>query len=112
MKGDGEGKMNTVEKQCVVHVCSRPAIVDTSQSVTLPIRISFVTSKALFSLYTFGRLVLGLVPGAGAQSTYKTLYKFTKGQDGWFPDAGVIFEDLPEHFQWLVVQHGCLGCSI
>src|ERR1700686_14937 len=56
MKSDGEGKMNAVEKQCVVHACSRPAIVDTSQSVTLPIRISFVTSKALFSLYTFGRL--------------------------------------------------------
>ena len=36
--------------------------------------------------------VLGLAPGACAQSTYKTLYKFTKGQDGWFPDAGVIFD--------------------
>ena len=35
MKSDGEGKMNTVEKQCVVHVCSRPAIVGSSQSVTL-----------------------------------------------------------------------------
>ena len=35
MKGDGEGKMNAVEKQCVVHVCSRPAIVGSSQSVTL-----------------------------------------------------------------------------
>src|SRR5438876_8404213 len=38
MKGDGEGKMNTVEKQCVVHGCSRPAIVGSSQSVTLPSR--------------------------------------------------------------------------
>jgi hypothetical protein len=47
MKGDGEGKMNAVEKQCVVHVSSRPAIVGTSQSVTLFIRISFLTSKAL-----------------------------------------------------------------
>src|SRR5258708_16292500 len=35
MKGDGEGKMNAVEKQCVVHVCSKPAIVGSSQSVTL-----------------------------------------------------------------------------
>src|SRR5579864_3255797 len=35
MKGDGEGKMNTVEKQCVVHVCSRPAIVGSSQSATV-----------------------------------------------------------------------------
>jgi len=35
MKGDGEGKMNAVEKQCVVHVSSRPAIVGTPQSVTL-----------------------------------------------------------------------------
>src|SRR5437879_8977485 len=35
MKGDGEVKMNTVEKQCVVHGCSRPAIVGSSQSVTL-----------------------------------------------------------------------------
>lgn len=35
MKSDGEGKMNTVEKQCVVHVSSRPAIVSSSQSVTL-----------------------------------------------------------------------------
>ena len=56
MKGDREGKMNTVEKQCVVHVYSRPAIVGTSESVTLLIRISFFTSKALSSLYTFGRL--------------------------------------------------------
>src|ERR1700722_9148387 len=39
MKGDGEGKMNTVEKQCVVHVCSRPAIVGSSQSLTLLGRI-------------------------------------------------------------------------
>jgi hypothetical protein len=50
MKGDGEGKMNAVEKQCVVHVSSRPAIVGTSQSVTLLIWISFLTSKALSSL--------------------------------------------------------------
>src|SRR2546430_14073522 len=35
MKGDGEGKMNAVEKQCIVHVCSGPAIVGSSQSVTL-----------------------------------------------------------------------------
>jgi len=35
MKGDSEGKMNAVEKQCVVHVSSRPAIVGSSQSVTL-----------------------------------------------------------------------------
>src|SRR5712671_1789802 len=35
MKGDGEGKMNAVEKQCDVHVCSRPAIVGSSQSVAL-----------------------------------------------------------------------------
>src|ERR1700722_8523214 len=39
MKGDGESKMNTVEKQCVVHVCSRPAIVGSSQSLTLLGRI-------------------------------------------------------------------------
>jgi hypothetical protein len=53
MKGDREGKMNTVEKQCIVHACSRPAIVGTSQSVTLLIRISFLTSKTFSSLYTF-----------------------------------------------------------
>ena len=47
MKGYGKGKMNAVEKQCVVHVCSRPAIVGTSQSGTFLIRISFLTSKAL-----------------------------------------------------------------
>jgi len=35
MKSDREGKMNAVEKQCVVHVCSRPAIVGSSQSITL-----------------------------------------------------------------------------
>jgi hypothetical protein len=57
MKGDGEGKMNAVEKQCVVHACSRPAIVGTTQSVTLVIWFSFVTSKAFFNLYPFGRLV-------------------------------------------------------
>src|SRR5260370_16819774 len=45
MKGDGESKMNAVEKQRIVHVCSRPAIVGTSQSVTLLIRNSFSTSK-------------------------------------------------------------------
>ena len=56
MKRDGEGKMNAVEKQGVVHVSSRPAIVGTSQSVTLLIRFSFVTSKTLSSLYTVGRL--------------------------------------------------------
>ncbi len=35
-------------------VCSSPAIVGTSQSVTLLIRISFLTSKTFSSLYTFG----------------------------------------------------------
>jgi len=39
MKGDGEGKMNAVEKQGIVHVCSRPAIVVSSQSLTLLGRI-------------------------------------------------------------------------
>src|SRR5579864_2693275 len=34
MKGDGEGKMNAMEKKCVVNVCSKPAIVGSSQSVT------------------------------------------------------------------------------
>jgi hypothetical protein len=34
MKGDGEGKMNAVEKQGIAHVCSRPAIVVGSQSLT------------------------------------------------------------------------------
>jgi hypothetical protein len=53
MKRDREGKMNTMEKQCIVHVCSRPAIEGTSQSVTLLIRISFLTSKTFSSLYTF-----------------------------------------------------------
>src|SRR6266404_1741852 len=56
MKGHGEGKMNAVEKQCVVHVCSRPAIVGTSQSGTFLIRVSFLTSKALSSTNPFLRV--------------------------------------------------------
>src|SRR6267143_3318951 len=53
MKGDGEGKMNTVEKQCVVHVCSRPAIVGSSQSVTFLSRnLLCCLHKPLPSLYT------------------------------------------------------------
>ena len=39
MKGDGEGKMNAVEKQGIVHGCSRAAIVVGSQSLTLVGRI-------------------------------------------------------------------------
>jgi len=30
--------------------------------------------------------------GAGAQSKYKTLYKFTGGADGGFPSAGLVFD--------------------
>src|SRR5260370_17489969 len=60
MKGHCEGKMNAVEKQCVVHVCSRPAIVGTSQSGTFLIRISFLTSKALSSTNPFLRLFTGV----------------------------------------------------
>jgi hypothetical protein len=52
MKGDGEGKMNAVEKQCVVHVCSRPAIVDSSQSLTLVGRYFLFNFKNLPNLYT------------------------------------------------------------
>src|SRR5216684_8731616 len=52
MKGDGEGKMNAMEKQCVVHVCSRPAIVGSSQRVTLFSRNSFSTSKTAPPVYT------------------------------------------------------------
>jgi hypothetical protein len=48
MKGDGEGKMNTVEKQCVVHVCSRPAIVVGSQSLTLLGRIFLLDFNSQF----------------------------------------------------------------
>jgi hypothetical protein len=68
MKGDREGKMNTVEKQCIVHVCSRPAIVGISQSVTLLIRISFLTSKTFSSLYTFRLPVTAVLrPSSGSK---------------------------------------------
>jgi uncharacterized repeat protein (TIGR03803 family) len=33
-----------------------------------------------------------LTPGAWAQSKYKTLYKFSGGKDGKFPQAGLIFD--------------------
>ena len=35
-------------------------------------------------------ITLLLVPDAGAQSTYKTLYKFAGGADGRWPAAGLI----------------------
>src|SRR6266404_2682010 len=52
MKGDGEGKMNAVEKQCVVHVCSRPAIVGSSQSVALLGANFLLTLRTSSPVYT------------------------------------------------------------
>ena len=36
--------------------------------------------------------ILTLVPGAGAASKYKTLYKFTGGVDGEEPFASLVFD--------------------
>jgi uncharacterized repeat protein (TIGR03803 family) len=36
--------------------------------------------------------ILMLAPGAGAASKYKTLYKFSGGKDGKFPQASLIFD--------------------
>lgn len=37
-------------------------------------------------------VALALSPGAWAQSNYKTLHRFTRGKDGIFPSAGLVFD--------------------
>jgi uncharacterized repeat protein (TIGR03803 family) len=49
-------------------------------------------SKALAVVTVMLSMTLMLAPGAWAQSKYKTLYKFSGGKDGKFPQASLIFD--------------------
>jgi len=49
-------------------------------------------------LLLIATVALLLVPGAGAQNKFKTLYKFKQGADGELPWAGLIFDQSGDLF--------------
>jgi uncharacterized repeat protein (TIGR03803 family) len=60
--------------------------------------------------------ILAMAPGAGAQTKFKTLYKFTGGQDGGVPVAGLIFDQAGNLYGTTLeggVSNSCVGgCGV